>query len=79
MFIFVIKSSIMTTISLKINERSKMGKIILELIKVSSEENQGVEIIHVPNAETIKAIEDVQKGKTTKVKNSQELFKNLGI
>ena len=24
-------------------------------------------------------IEDVQKGKTTKVKNSQELFKNLGI
>lgn len=69
----------MTTISLKINERSKMGKIILELIKVSSEENQGVEIIHVPNVETIKAIEDVQKGKTTKVKNSQELFKNLGI
>ena len=69
----------MTTISLKINERSKMGKIILELIKVSSEENQGVDIIHVPYAETIKAIEDVQKGKTTKVKNSQELFKNLGI
>lgn len=69
----------MTTISLKINERSKMGKIILELIKVSSEENQGVEIIHVPNSETIKAIEDVQKGKTTKVKNAQELFKNLGI
>ena len=31
------------------------------------------------NAETIKAIEDVEKGKTTKVKNSKELFDNLGI
>lgn len=32
-----------------------------------------------PNTATIKAIEDVEKGKTFKVKNSKDLFKKLGI
>ena len=33
----------------------------------------------LPNEETQKAIEDVENKKGTKVKNSQDLFKKLGI
>lgn len=42
---------------------------------------KGVEIVEEsePNSATIKAIDDVEKGKTFKVKNSKDLFKELGI
>ncbi|MGV3547882.1 MAG: DUF2683 family protein, partial [Pedobacter sp.] len=39
----------MTTITLKINERSNYGKALLELIKVSVSEKKGVEIIEEEN------------------------------
>jgi hypothetical protein len=57
----------MTTITLKINERTKMGKIILDLIQLSSKENKGVEVLHFPNEETLEAIKEVEEGKTTKM------------
>ena len=44
----------MTTITLKINEKSKIGKIILDLINV--------EVLYLPNKETLKSIEKVEKG-----------------
>ncbi|MEN9304252.1 MAG: hypothetical protein RL264_2681 [Bacteroidota bacterium] len=69
----------MQTITLKINEKSKMGKVILDLIKISSEEKSGVQVVSGFNLETIKAIEDVENGRTFRVKNSKELFKELGI
>jgi antitoxin component of RelBE/YafQ-DinJ toxin-antitoxin module len=68
----------MSTFTIKLNERSKFGKALLAMLELGIEENK-VEVIRVPNAETLKAIEDAEKGKTTKVKNSKELFKNLGI
>ncbi len=42
---------------------------------------KGVEIVdeNEPDSATIKAIEDVEKGKAFKVKNSKDLFKELGI
>lgn len=71
----------METIKLKINKRTSYGKALLELIKIGINEKKGVEIVdeNEPNSATIKAIEDVEKGKTFKVKNSKDLFKELGI
>ena len=69
----------MTTITIKINERNNYGKALLELIRIGVSEKKGIEVIKEPNAETLKAIEDVEKGKTFKVNSSKELFKELGI
>lgn len=71
----------METIKLKINKRTSYGKALLELIKIGINEKKGVEIVddNEPNPATIKAIEDVEKGKTFKVKNAKDLFKELGI
>jgi hypothetical protein len=68
----------METITLKIDERSKFGKALLALLELGIQDKK-VEVVRVPNADTTAAIEDVKKGKTTKVKNSQELFKHFGI
>ncbi len=70
----------MTTITLKINEKSSLGKLFLEFVKTFVSEKKGVEIVKTPNAETLKVIEDAKKGiGVNKVKNSAELFKQLGI
>jgi hypothetical protein len=61
----------MTTITLKINERTKMGKIILDLIKLSSAEKKGVEVLYYPNEETLEAIKEAEEGKTTKTTLSE--------
>jgi hypothetical protein len=69
----------MQTITLRINENSKMGKVILDLIKITAADKKGVEVVRTFNAETIKAIEDVEAGRTFKVKNTKDLFKELGL
>jgi len=59
-----------------IDEKTKKGKLILDLIR----EIKGGEIIRdEPNEETIKAIEDARNNNVTKCKDSDELFKKLGI
>jgi hypothetical protein len=67
----------MATITLNINERSKFGKAILELIKIGISENKGVKLVKIPNYETIKAIEEVNSGKVIRAKNATELIKKL--
>jgi hypothetical protein len=67
----------MATITLNINERSKFGKAILELIKIGISENKGVELVKIPNDETIKAIEEINSGKVIKAENATELIKKL--
>ena len=57
----------MQTITLRINENSKMGKVILDLIKISVADKKGVEVVRSFNEETIKAIEDVENGKAEKL------------
>ena len=69
----------MTTITIKINKRNNYGKALLELIKIGALEKKGVEIVSEPSLETLKAIEDVEAGKTFKVKGSKELFEEFGI
>jgi hypothetical protein len=70
----------MTTITLKINEKSKAGKTLLSMVHFFTEEKNGVEIVKTPNLETVKAMYEVgNKIGVTRVKNSKELFKKLGI
>jgi antitoxin component of RelBE/YafQ-DinJ toxin-antitoxin module len=65
-------------VTLRVDTRSKASLRFIEFVRtlpfVKVEEPE-----KKPNAETIKAIEDVEQGRTIKVKNSKELFKNLGI
>jgi hypothetical protein len=71
---------VMTTITLKINEKSKAGKTLLSMVQFFNEEKNGVEILKTPNLETLKAMYEVEnKMGLTRVKNSKELFKKLGI
>ena len=72
-----LKSNILATITLNINERNKFGKAILELIKIGISENKGVELVKIPNDETIKAIEEINLGKLIKAENATELIKKL--
>jgi hypothetical protein len=51
----------MTTITLKINERSSYGKAILELIKVGIDEKKGVEMVEEEksyNPKFVKMVKD---------------------
>ncbi|MDT8411504.1 MAG: hypothetical protein RQ875_03495 [Vicingaceae bacterium] len=70
----------MTTITLKINEKTNAGKVLIAFIKNFIAKEKDVEIIKVPNAETLKVINDIENGKElNKTKNTADLFKQLGI
>ena len=57
----------MTTITLKINEKSTLGQFFLELVKTFVAKKNGIEVVKTPNSETKKAINEVKAGKATKV------------
>ncbi len=68
----------MTTITLKINERTNFGKTFLAFITNVAMDKKEVEILKIPNAETLKAIYDVENGiGISKAKNATELIKKL--
>ncbi len=70
----------MTTITLKINEKTIAGKALLSMVNLISSENKGVEICDAPNFETVKAIYEAEnKINLTKAKDSKDVFKKLGI
>ncbi len=52
----------MTTITLKINEKTKAGKTLLSMVRFFTEEKKGVEILKTPNATTQKVINEAKKG-----------------
>lgn len=67
----------MTTITLKINEKSKAGKLLTGMIELLSKNKSDVEIISTPNFETLKAMEDAKNGKVIRAKNAEELISIL--
>lgn len=70
----------MTTITLKINERTKAGKALLSMVNFLTSENKGVTVYDTPNFETVKAMYEAQnKINITKTKDSKDLYKKLGI
>ena len=70
----------MTTITLKINEKSKAGKTLLSMVQFFTDEKNGVEIVKTPNLETVKAMYEVKnKIGLTNAKTATDLFQKLGI
>jgi len=64
----------MTTITIKINERTKAGKTLKSLIELFSKENKGVEIVEEKNPYSLeflekvkRAEENIKNGKTTRI------------
>ena len=67
----------MTTITLKVNEKSKAGKTMLSFLKFITEESKGVEVVHTPNYDTLLAIQEAKQGKVIRGKNAKDLFRKL--
>lgn len=71
----------MTTITLKINERSSYGKALLELIKVGVNEKKGIEMVEEEspyNPEFVKKIkESAASTELYEVKDIDELWQSL--
>lgn len=68
---------IMETITLKIDTRTKRGKIFLQFLEQFLKDDSAVEIIRVPNETTIKALQEAKEGKVIRAENVKELMKKL--
>ena len=79
-------------VTIKIDERTRAGKAILEIVKIFSKNKEGVEIVkpvaakkakevkNVPNKITLKSMEDTSKGiGLTKCESVDDLFEKLEI
>lgn len=68
----------MTTLTLKINERTEAGKMILETLKLWQSHEKTIEVVKVPNAKTLKAIQEARAGiGIIKTKSHSDLMKKL--
>lgn len=67
----------MTTITLKINDNTAMGKSFLAFLKTFVAKDKSVEIVKVPNAGLNESISDFKAGRIIKAKNATELIKKL--
>jgi antitoxin component of RelBE/YafQ-DinJ toxin-antitoxin module len=68
----------MTTMTFKINERTKAGKAFLTMKDTFFTDAVGVEIVETPNFETVKAMYEAEnKIGLTKSKNTKDLLKKL--
>ncbi|MFN4764654.1 hypothetical protein ACKGJN_16105 [Gillisia sp. Q332] len=75
-------------VTIKIDERTKAGKVLLKLIELYSESQKGIEIVEpvtkakqkekIPNALTLKTIEETNQGiGLTKTKSHEDLMEKL--
>ena len=75
-------------VTVKIDERTREGKALLDFLKTYSTRSKGIEIEdypvskNVPNAETLEIFEENDRQGTEvlkKFKNAEELFEDMGI
>ncbi|OAB26278.1 hypothetical protein SAMN05444395_11334 [Flavobacterium fryxellicola] len=81
----------MTTITLKINERTKAGKAFLEMTNVLVKDSKGIEIIatgpnkttekksEIYNPEFVAMIKKAQKSKKRTVVDPNDIWGSLGL
>ena len=67
----------MATVTVKINNKSKRGKHLIALLSDMAKHGNDIQLEEIPNAETVKAINDAHAKKGFKAKNVDELFKQL--
>lgn len=69
----------MTTVTIKISTKSKKAMHLLGLIEELAKTDKGIKIYEtpVPNAVTLKAMDDAIKGKVKRAKSVDDLFDNI--
>lgn len=67
----------MATITVRINNTTRRGKYIIGILRELARTGKDIQLENTPNAETIKAIEDAEKGRVVKVKSIDELFDSI--
>lgn len=70
----------MTTITLKINERTKAGKALLSLLDFFTKEGKGVEVVETPyDPEFVAMVKESAASGEKKVVNPDNLWGSLGL
>jgi len=69
----------MTTIIIKINGRSKLSQLLVDMAEELAKQDKSIEVSSedIPNRTTIKAIEDSRKGKTVKCINFDDYIEKV--
>jgi hypothetical protein len=68
----------MTTITLKIDKKTKAGKLLASMIELLSKESKGVEVIKTTTKSGIEeALEDIENNRINVYKDSDDLFKKV--
>ncbi len=67
----------MSTITVKISSTTKRGKYLAGLLREMATTGKDIKIEHVPNAETIEAINEARQRKGTKAESMDDLFDKL--
>lgn len=67
----------MATVTVRINNNSKRGKHLIALISDLATSGDDIQLVELPNAETIKAINDAHAKKGFKAENVDDLFQQL--
>lgn len=65
-------------ITIKIDEGSKFGKIVLEMIKMGVAEKKGIQVVSSPNNTTLKSMQNIEsKKELTKTESHSDLMEKL--
>ncbi len=67
----------MTTITLKVNEKTKKGQVFMDFLNQFISDSKTIEVVREPNETTLKSMEEGRTGKVIKAKNVKELMKKL--
>jgi hypothetical protein len=68
----------MATVTLKIDEKTKAGKLLMAMIELFSKENKGVEVIRTSLKSSIdEALEDVKNNRINFYSNCDDLLERI--
>ncbi len=67
----------MTTITLKINDKTTKGKSFFEFLNQYILTDKTVELVKEPNEKTLKAVKNVRLGKTVKTSGVKDFLKQM--
>ena len=67
----------MSIVTVRINSKSKRGKHLIAILSDMAKLGNDVQLENIPNAETIKALDDAHNKKGFKAENIDDLLKQL--
>ena len=70
----------MTTITLKINERTKAGRALLSLLELFTKEGKAVEVVETPyDPDFVAMVKESAESENRKVVNPDDIWGSLGL